>query len=167
MNSPKIKITIKNGSLLEQNDVDALVNPWNRNFIPPFLFQPQGVSKALQKVTGKEPWKELSKIGLMETGQAVMTTGGKLPQNIIHVAGLNLFWTATDKSIQLAAQNAVQLAWENKLKAIAMPLIGSGVGNKSKKETLNLIHNQIGTFHSPTNTPDAMEVRLIIYGKQN
>lgn len=166
MNPPKIKLTIKDGSLLEQTDVDALVNPWNRNIIPPALFNPSGVSKALQKVTGKQPWKELSQKGILQTGEAVLTTGGQIPQKIIHVAGINIFWTATNKSIQQSAENAVKLAWDKGYKSIAMPLIGSGVGNKSKKETLSLIQNQISKWHTPANEQNTMEVRLIIFNKQ-
>ena len=168
MNPPKIKLTIKDGSLLDQTDVDAIVNPWNRNFIPPYLFQATGVAKALQKTTGKQPWEELSRKGILKTGEAVVTDGGKLNQDIIHVAGINLFWTATNKSIQTSAENAVKLAWEKGYKSIAMPLIGSGTGNKSKKETLSLIQNQISKWHTSPTEENIMEVRLIIFNpRQN
>ena len=30
------------------------MNAWNRNFIPPFLLVPQGVSRALRRAGGKE-----------------------------------------------------------------------------------------------------------------
>ncbi len=42
------KITITTGDLLKQN-VDVIVNAWNRNIIPWWLLLPQGVSGAIKR----------------------------------------------------------------------------------------------------------------------
>lgn len=166
MSKPQINITTIHGSLLDQVDVDAFVNPWNRNFVPRLLLVPHGVSGALKKVTGSAPWKQLAQHGVLSTGEAVMTTGGKLQQDIIHVAGLNAFWVATDESISKSARNAVELAWANNYDSIAMPLIGAGVGGKGQEYVLNLIQESIQkwTISSPA-IERVMEVRLVVWDK--
>ena len=47
------------GDLLDQ-DVDVIVNAWNRNIIPWWLLLPQGVSGAIKKRGGTGPFKELA-----------------------------------------------------------------------------------------------------------
>lgn len=161
MYEPKIRVTVVHGSLLDQKDVDAFVNPWNRNFVPRLLLVPHGVSGALKKVTGSRPWKDLARFGLLRTGEAVLTSGGKIPQNLIHVAGLNAFWVSTDESIAKSARNAVELAWLHNYKSIAMPLIGAGVGGKNQEEVLTLIKNSLQEWIS--NDKEVLEVRLVVW----
>jgi len=48
---------IVNGDLLDQ-DVDVIVNAWNRNIIPWWLLLPQGVSGAIKKRAGLAPFPE-------------------------------------------------------------------------------------------------------------
>jgi O-acetyl-ADP-ribose deacetylase (regulator of RNase III) len=58
------KITLVEGDLLDQ-DVDAIVNSWNRNIIPWWLLLPQGVSGAIKRRGGIAPFKELARCGPM------------------------------------------------------------------------------------------------------
>lgn len=46
-----MELVVVNGNLLEQN-VDVIVNAWNRNIIPWWLLLPQGVSGAIKKHGG-------------------------------------------------------------------------------------------------------------------
>lgn len=162
--SPQIQLEIITGDLLKQPDADAIVNPWNRNFVPRLLLLPHGVSGALKKQTGSSPWKALAKKGLMKTGEAYVTDGGKLSQNLIHVAGLNLFWVSTPESIQKAAVSAIEAAWERGYKTIAMPLIGAGVGGQTAMQVENLIKDALAAYISSDN--GAMVVRLVLWDKQ-
>ena len=50
------------GNILDQ-DVDVIVNSWNRNIIPWWLLLPQGVSGAIKKIGGTTPFKEVAKFG--------------------------------------------------------------------------------------------------------
>lgn len=49
---------------------DAIVNPWNRNYMPRWL-RPGGISGQLQAATGPGPWDELASHGLLQLGEAV------------------------------------------------------------------------------------------------
>ena len=46
-----MNITVIEGDLLDQ-DVDVIVNSWNRNIIPWWLLLPQGVSGAIKRRGG-------------------------------------------------------------------------------------------------------------------
>ena len=134
-----MKINIIEGNLLDQN-VDTIINPWNRNIIPWWLLIKQGVSGAIKKKAGSSPFKELAKFGSIPLGEARITTSGNLNfKAIIHVAGINIFWIATENSVKNSVINAIELAEKEGFKSIAIPLIGSGSGNRGQEWSLNLI----------------------------
>ena len=58
----RVKYEIVAGDLLEQR-ADAIVNSWNRNVIPWWLLIPQGVSGAIKRRAGLEPFRELARHG--------------------------------------------------------------------------------------------------------
>lgn len=127
---------IVEGDLLDQ-DVDVIVNAWNRNVIPWWLLLPQGVSGAIKKRGGTSPFKELAKHGPIPLGHAVLTKAGRLPyQGIIHVAGINLCWFATKESIQKSVNSAIDLVHKHNFHSVAFPIIGSGSGNRSREIAL-------------------------------
>jgi len=55
------------GDILTQ-DVEAIVNPWNRNFIPWWLLVPQGVSGAIRRAAGSKPFQEIRRYGVLRPG---------------------------------------------------------------------------------------------------
>ena len=136
-------ITIVEGDLLDQ-DVDVIVNAWNRNIIPWWLLLPQGVSRAIKRRGGYGPFRELAKHGPIPLGGAVHTTAGKLPfKGIIHVAGINMLWFATEKSIRTSVRSALVLAKAKDYRSIAFPLIGAGTGGVSQQKTLDIIREEV------------------------
>lgn len=140
MTNNRPNITVVEGDLLDQ-DVEVIVNAWNRNIIPWWLLLPQGVSGAIKRRGGTAPFKEVGKHSAIPLGGAVLTSAGKLPfKGIIHVAGINRLWMASERSIRDSVKNAVQLAHEKGFKSIAFPLIGAGSGsfNEEKSKTLML-----------------------------
>lgn len=57
-----MKLTITHGDLLDQ-DVDVIVNAWNRNIIPWWPLLPQGVSGAIKRRVKTNLFRELTKHG--------------------------------------------------------------------------------------------------------
>jgi len=93
-----MEVEQKYGDLLDQ-DVEVIVNSWNRNIIPWWLLFPQGVSGAIKRRGGKAPFKEVAKYGPIPLGEARLTGAGTLAfKGIIHVAGINMLWFATQYS---------------------------------------------------------------------
>ena len=127
------------GDLLDQ-DVEVIVNSWNRNIIPWWLLLPQGVSGAIKRKGGIESFKELAKEGAIPLGEARLTTAGELPyKGIIHVAGINMLWFATEYSVSKSVKNVMKIVNENNYNSVAFPLIGSGSGNRAKKWSLKIM----------------------------
>ncbi|MCM2370297.1 macro domain-containing protein [Aporhodopirellula aestuarii] len=139
------KIEIVEGDLLDQ-DVDAIVNAWNRNIIPWWLLLPQGVSGAIKRRGGYAPFRELAKHGAIPLGGAVMTSAGNLPfKAIVHVAGINMWWRASERSIRESCRNALALAEEKGFQSIALPLIGAGTGGGSTGRVLDIMRDELAT----------------------
>ncbi len=154
-----MSMQIVTGNILNQ-PVDIIVNSWNRNYIPWWLLLPHGVAGAIRKNAGIAPFRELSKKGILVTGEAVLTSSGKLSyKGIIHVAGLNLFWVATKNSIVFSVKNACELAVKHQFESVAFPIIGSGVGGYQREEALELMQT------AAQNYADKLEIIFVLYEK--
>jgi len=152
-----MKYSVVQGDILDQ-DVDVIVNAWNRNILPWWLLLPQGVSGAIKKRGGLAPFKELRKHGLIPLGEAVLTSAGTLPfQGIIHVAGINLLWRASERSIRDSVRNAVNLAVEHRFESIAFPLIGAGSGSFKTSKAQGLIEDELAKLDA------AIEAVIVVY----
>jgi O-acetyl-ADP-ribose deacetylase len=138
-----IKAEIVHGDLLDQQ-VEVIVNAWNRNIIPWWLLLPQGVSGAIKKRGGLKPFRELGRFGAIPLGQAVITSAGKLSyRSIIHVAGINMFWRASEKSIRGSVRNAIRLVNENDFQSVAFPIIGAGSGSFRQSRALEIMIDEL------------------------
>ena len=138
-----MKLTITEGDLLAQ-PVEVIVNAWNRNIIPWWLLLPQGVSGAIKKRGGTAPFREVARHGPIPLGGAVLTGAGTLPfKAIIHVAGINMLWRSSERSIRSSAKNALHLAQEHGFERVAMPLIGAGSGGGSPEQVLHILQDEL------------------------
>jgi O-acetyl-ADP-ribose deacetylase (regulator of RNase III) len=137
-------VELVTGDLLNQ-DVEAIVNAWNRNIIPWWLLLPQGVSGAIKKRAGYQPFREVAKYGPIPLGGAVLTSAGRLPfKGIIHVAGISMWWRSSEYSIRESCRNAIRIAREHSFASIAFPLIGAGTGGGSIEKVEKLMIEQLG-----------------------
>lgn len=123
-----MNVRVVEGDLLDQQ-VEAIVNAWNRNILPWWLLLPQGVSGAIKRRAGLAPFRELGRLGPIPLGGAVHTSAGRLPyKTIIHVAGVDLLWRASSASIGRSVRSAAALAEQLRLGSLAFPVIGAGSG---------------------------------------
>jgi O-acetyl-ADP-ribose deacetylase (regulator of RNase III) len=126
------EIEFVHGDLLDQ-PVEVIVNAWNRNFIPWWLLLPQGVSGAIKRRGGYQPFRELAAFGMLRAGEARLTSAGRLPYKaIIHVAALNFWWRSSPKIIRSGVGNALGLASQHGFASVAIPLLGSGTGGVNR-----------------------------------
>lgn len=129
-----MEVQLVDGDLLDQ-PVEVIVNAWNRNIIPWWLLLPQGVSGAIKRRGGIAPFREVARHGAIPLGGAVFTSAGRLPfRGIIHVAGINMLWRASERSIRQSVQNAMRVAASMGFTSIAFPLIGAGSGGGSPEQ---------------------------------
>ena len=134
-----VRPRILDGDLLDQ-EVEVLVNAWNRNIIPWWLLLPQGVSGALKRRAGFQPFFELGRMGPIPLGGAVQTRSGRLPcKAIIHVAGISMLWRASRQSIQDSVVSAMNLVNKGRFVSAAFPVIGAGTGGFGEDEAVKLM----------------------------
>ncbi len=150
-------LAVVDGDLLDQ-DVEVIVNAWNRNIIPWWLLLPQGVSGAIKRQAGTTPFRELSRAGAIPLGGAVVTSAGRLGfKAIIHVAGINLLWRASEHSIRGSVMAAMHLVSERGYRSVAFPVIGAGSGGFSPNRALAIMVSELNTIQS------AAAVRIVRY----
>lgn len=155
-----MKAEVIQGDLLDQ-PVEAIVNAWNRNVIPWWLLLPQGVSGAIKKRGGFQPFRELGKHGPIPLGHAVLTTAGRLPfRAIIHVAGINMLWRASERSIRDSVLNAMRLVDDKGFSSVAFPIIGAGSGGFNQATALQIMQDEIDSIRA------AASVILVEYKKK-
>ena len=73
-----MNLQITEGDLLDQ-PVEVIVNAWNRNIIPWWLLLPQGVSGAIKRRAGTQPFREVARHGSIPIGGAVPLTLCRTP----------------------------------------------------------------------------------------
>ena len=151
--------TVVVGDLLDQ-DVEIIVNAWNRNIIPWWLLLPQGVSGAIKRRGGLDPFKELGRHGPLPLGDAVLTGAGRLPyRGIIHVAGINMLWCASERSVRGSVRNAMRIVDEKGFASVAFPVIGAGSGGLAQARALELMLDELASLSS------ASDVTVVRFGK--
>jgi O-acetyl-ADP-ribose deacetylase len=115
-------LELKSGDITEQ-ETDAIVNAANCQ-----LVLGGGVAGAIRMKGGDSIQKECSKKGPIDTGQAVITSAGKLKaKHVIHAAGPKMGEGDEDNKLKNATLSALSIADENKLESIAFPAISTGI----------------------------------------
>jgi O-acetyl-ADP-ribose deacetylase (regulator of RNase III) len=120
--------------------VDAIVNAANSS-----LMGGGGVDGAIHRAGGPEILEECRKIvarqGGCKTGEAVITTGGRLPAKyVIHTVGPVWQGGQRQEKEKLANcyKNSLQVAVENGCKTIAFPNISTGIYGFPKPEAAKI-----------------------------
>src|SRR5690554_1628176 len=131
--------TIQRGDICDSR-AEAVVNAWNRNFIPHWLLIPQGVSKALRKSAGLGPFRHVSRRGLLALGEVVVTDAGKMPgRYMLHTAALHTYWRASKTSIHLTARNIFATARKLDIRTLAIPLLDAKTSELKPVKSFQLI----------------------------
>lgn len=141
-----MEIHVTEGDLLDQ-PVEVIVNAWNRNIIPWWLLLPQGVSQAIKRRAGTQPFREVARHGPIPLGEAVLTSAGRLPfRGIIHVAGINMLWRSSEFSVRKSVRSAMHIANDQRLCSIAFPLIGAGSGGGTPDRIQGFITDELSAI---------------------
>lgn len=137
-----MEVKIKPGNIIEA-DTEVIVNAWNQNILPWFLLIPVGVAGAIKKAAGIKPFNELILKGPMRLGAATLTSAGRLPcKGIIHVAGINLLWRASEYSIRRSVTSAIDIINQHAFRSAAFPVIGGSAGGFDEDRALQIMLDQ-------------------------
>ncbi|MGQ9618876.1 MAG: macro domain-containing protein [Candidatus Aminicenantia bacterium] len=136
-----IKITIKKGDITTFEG-DAIVNAANNQ-----LLMGGGVAGAIKRAGGSEIEKEAVLKGPIPIGEAISTSAGKLKvKYIIHSAVMGRDLKTSGEYIRRATISALREAENLKLKNIAFPALGTGVGGFPYDECARIMKNAIIEF---------------------
>ncbi|MGN6295024.1 MAG: O-acetyl-ADP-ribose deacetylase [Chitinophagaceae bacterium] len=131
--------------------VDAIVNAANSS-----LMGGGGVDGAIHRKGGPAILEECRKIiarqGSCKTGEAVITTAGRLPARyVIHTVGPVWNNGKNREAEKLAScyNNSLALAAQHTLESIAFPNISTGIYGYPKKEAASIALQTISTWLSP------------------
>src|SRR5213593_2088045 len=158
------RIHVVIGDLTKQ-DVDAIVNAANSS-----LLGGGGVDGAIHRAGGPEIIEECREIRRtrfpegLPTGEAVITTGGKLPAlYVIHTVG-PIYGEHGGREAELLANcyyNSLALAVEKNVTSVAFPSIATGVYGYPRDEAAEVSSRTIERFLA--NDLQLKEVRLVFF----
>jgi O-acetyl-ADP-ribose deacetylase (regulator of RNase III) len=134
-----VKIVVEKGDITKL-EVDAIVNAANSR-----LIMGGGVAGAILRAGGKEIQEEALKYAPVPVGRAVATTAGKLKAKyVVHAPTMEQPAMRTSKeNVQLATKAALECAEQRKIKGIAFPGMGTGVGGRSPDEAAKVMVHEI------------------------
>jgi O-acetyl-ADP-ribose deacetylase (regulator of RNase III) len=158
------RVTVIVGDITKQ-DTDAIVNAANTS-----LLGGGGVDGAIHRAGGPEILEECRAIRRtrfpngLPTGEAVITTGGKLPAlYVIHTVG-PIYGEEHGKEAELLANcyhNSLTLAVEKNLNSVAFPAISTGVYGYPQEEAARVASKTIENFLATDH--QLKEVRLVFF----
>ena len=161
------RVRIVTGDITKQ-DVDAIVNAANSSLLG------GGVDGAIHRAGGPEILAECREIRRtrfpegLPTGEAVITTGGKLPAlYVIHTVG-PIYGEHRGQEAELLANcyhNSLSLAVEKNLASIAFPAISTGVYGYPLTEAAKVSSRTIENFLSTDR--QLSEVRLVFFQERD
>ncbi|MFZ1082578.1 MAG: macro domain-containing protein [Candidatus Kryptoniota bacterium] len=121
---------------------DAIVNAANNNF-----WMGGGVAGAIKRKGGTSIEQEAMQLGPKPVGEAVITGAGKLKTKfVIHAAVMGQDLQTDSSKILSGTRSALRLAESNKMKSIAFPALGTGVGGFPLTEAANIMVNEASSF---------------------
>ncbi len=130
----KTKIELYMGDITDL-EVDAIVNAADNH-----LRMGGGVALAIKKRGGKIIEDEAVEQAPISIGDAIITTAGKLKAKyVIHAAAMGLDFRTDENKIKNATKNSLKRADELKIKSIAFPAIGTGIGHFPAKRAAEIM----------------------------
>jgi len=160
------KIELSKGDITKLA-VDAIVNAANTS-----LMGGGGVDGTIHRAGGSAILEECRQIvarqGRCNTGEAVITTAGKMPSKyVIHTVGpvWNNGKYNEDEKLANCYKNSLQLAVDNNCKTVAFPNISTGIYHFPKDRAAKIAVDTIKKFLAKTDKID--KVIFVCFDEEN
>jgi len=141
-------------------DVDAVVNAANNH-----LWMGAGVAGAIKRAGGQEIENEAVKKGPIPVGEAIVTGAGRLKAKyVIHAAAMGQDLQTDASKIRAATRNSLLRAEELRLKSVAFPALGTGVGGFSVSEAARIMIDAVRDHFAHSDFPQ--EVIFALRGEE-
>jgi O-acetyl-ADP-ribose deacetylase (regulator of RNase III) len=167
----KMQIQVK-GCVLElvegditQQDTEAIVNAANNS-----LLGGGGVDGAIHRAGGPAILAECRRLGGCATGDAKITTGGKLrARYVIHTVGPIYWQVGARHAAELLARayhRSLEVAAENSVQSVAFPSISTGAYGYPIEEAAPIALQTTMGFLAGQKEPGVQLVRFVLYGQR-
>ena len=147
---------------ITQQDTEAIVNAANEQ-----LRVGGGVDGAINRAGGPEIQKEARQIGYCPTGQAVITTGGKLKAKyVIHTVG-PIYKNGLAGEPELLAscyRESLKLASARGIKSLSFPSISTGIYGYPLADAARTALGAVKAYLQEH--PEIELVRFVLFGQQ-
>lgn len=153
------KVRLIKGDLV-QLGVEAIVNAANKS-----LILGGGVAGAIRTQGGPSIQEECNKIGPIEVGEAVLTSGGNLKAKyVIHAVGPVYGEGDEDQKLANAIVNSLKIANKRQLHSIAFPAISTGIFHFPMKKCSKIMLKESMNFLKKNDYPK--EIILCLYSEE-
>ena len=155
------ELNIVQADITELN-VEAIVNAANNK-----LVMGGGVAAAIKKKGGKAIENEAVAKGPIKIGQAIYTKAGSLASKyVIHAATMGMDFKTDENQVRQSCASSLKLAEKLKIKSIAFPALGCGVGKFSHLYCAKIMSQEV--FKHLRENPDSSlaEIIFCLYNKQ-
>ncbi len=161
-----VKLILKQGDITREK-TDAIINAANSS-----LMGGGGVDGAIHRAGGPAILEECKRIidliGHLDTGKAVITTGGKLPaRHVIHTVGP--VWHGGNSGepglLTSSYHESLKVAVENNLQTVAFPSISTGVYGYPVDRAAKVALAAIIDFIK-TNTGSLKEITFVLFNTE-
>jgi O-acetyl-ADP-ribose deacetylase (regulator of RNase III) len=141
-------------------DVDAVVNAANNQ-----LWMGGGVAGAIKHRGGAEIEREAMAKGPIAIGESVVTTAGSLKaRHVIHAAVMGADLATNAAYIRAATLSALAGARELRLRSIAFPALGTGVGGFPLGECARIMCDAVAEHVGSGTTLESVE--FVLFGRE-
>lgn len=155
-----MKIVLKRGDITDL-EVDGIVNAANNK-----LIMGGGVAGAIKRKGGIEIEREAVSKGPISIGEAIVTGAGKLKvKYVIHAATMGMDFKTDSEKIRMATRNSMKRAVEYKIKSVAFPALGTGVGGFSFEEAAKIMYEEVKKFEEEKDAPE--RVIFVLYREED
>lgn len=152
------------GDITDQ-DTEAIVNAANGS-----LLGGGGVDGAIHRAGGPEILAQCRKLGGCETGDAKITTGGRLKAKyVIHAVGPIYSREGTERAAELlrsAYLRSLEVAAEHGVRTVAFPAISTGAYGYPIDEAATIALQTVIDYLSAQEEEGIRLVRLVLFGRQ-
>jgi O-acetyl-ADP-ribose deacetylase len=127
-------------------EVDAIANAANNQ-----LWMGSGVAGAIKRVGGEEIEHEAVAKGPIEVGEAVTTSGGRLPARwVIHGAVMGQDLRTNGELVRRTTESCLRVADKLGAESLALPAFGTGVGGFPLDECARIMVEAVRTYEPST-----------------
>jgi len=139
--------------------VDAIVNAANTE-----LQLGSGIAGAIRERGGASIQAECDAKAPIGLGEATLTGAGKLAaKHVIHAAAMELGSRASEASLRAATRASLELARVERLRTIAFPALGTGVGGFPVQRCAEVMLEEVRAHLAGETTLE--EVHFVLFGE--